>query len=75
MEAAPPFVHATLPTVRKDAELGYEPSLHLKEKLEIVEPGHVISKGPTRDDALPEVYTVAPVASKTSCGEGGGGLA
>lgn len=52
--AALPLVQTTLPMVRKEAAPEYDASLHLNEKLAMVEPGQDISKGPTRDDALPD---------------------
>jgi hypothetical protein len=56
MLAGCPFVHATALTVLREANAGSgyaEPLLQTKEKLDIVDPGQVISKGPTRDDAFP----------------------
>lgn len=67
--AAAPFEHCTELMVLRaaNADRGYtEPSLQWKEKLAIVDPGHVISKGPTRDDAFPLEYIDDPVLSKTS---------
>ena len=56
MVAALPLVHVTALRVLSAAKVGVgkaAPSLQWKEKLEMVEPGHVISKGPTREDTLP----------------------